>query len=119
MTTSDGILRWLDKNKEWFKVSAICKKVKIDKGNFSKYKKEGIPEKYLQPIMEVIMPLGFTLDEVIKENNKPENKKKIKEERDTENQASKSEKNISIMSEMEKQFQEILKQKQNGTKKTS
>ena len=83
MTTSQGILKWLDENKEWFKPSAICKKLKIDKGNFSRYMKTEIPEKYLIPVMEIIMPLGFTLDEVIEENNKPKNKAEIQEQRNT------------------------------------
>lgn len=81
MTTSQEILKWLDENKDWFKPSAICKKLKIDKGNFSRYMKTEIPEKYLIDIMHIIMPLGFTLDEVIKENNKPEVKAKILAER--------------------------------------
>lgn len=77
MKVSESILKWLSENKDWFKDAAIVKKVGIDKGNFSKYKKSGdIPEKYLQPIMNIIMPLGFTLEEVIAENKKPENKKK-------------------------------------------
>jgi hypothetical protein len=81
MRTSEEILKWLEENRDWFKESAICKKVGIDKGNFSRYKKDGIPEKYLQPIMKIIMPLGFTLDEVIADNNKPENKKEIEAKR--------------------------------------
>lgn len=82
MTTSESILKWLDENKEWFKVSVISKKAKIDKGNLSKFiKVKSIPEKHLIPIMEVIMPFGFTLDELVAENNKPENKVKIETER--------------------------------------
>lgn len=77
MRVSESILKWLSENKDWFKDAAIVKKVGIDKGNFSKYKKSGdIPEKYLQPIMNIIMPLGFTLEEIVTENNKPKNKKK-------------------------------------------
>jgi len=82
MTTSQGIFDWMEENKDFFKPQGICKRVDIDKSNFSKYKKEKkIPEKYLQPIMELIMPLGFTLDKIIKENNKPENKARILAER--------------------------------------
>jgi len=77
MTTSEEILKWFDENKDWFKPTSICKKLKIDKGNFSRYLKTGIPEKYLIPIMEIIMPLGFTLDPIIEENNRPDNKAKI------------------------------------------
>jgi hypothetical protein len=54
MELSKDIFVWLNKNKEWFKVSAICKKVGIDKGNFSKYKKSGeLPEKFIQPILSL------------------------------------------------------------------
>ena len=67
MTTSEEILKWFDENKDWFKPTSISKKLKIDKGNFSRYLKSGIPEKYLIPIMEIIMPLGFTLDKIIAE----------------------------------------------------
>jgi len=82
MTTSESILKWLDENKEWFKVSVISKKAKIDKGNLSKFiKVKSIPEKHLIPIMEVIIPFGFTLDELIAENNKPANKEKIENDR--------------------------------------
>lgn len=81
MTTSEEILKWFDENKDWFKPTSISKKLKIDKGNFSRYLKSGIPEKYLIPIMEIIMPLGFTLDSIIDENNKPEVKAKIEEMR--------------------------------------
>jgi hypothetical protein len=81
MTVSQGIFKWMEENKDFFKPQGVCKKVGIDKGNFSRYKKDGaIPEKYLQPIMKLIMPLGFTLGEVIAENNKPETKKKIEAE---------------------------------------
>jgi len=72
MQLSKDIFEWLDKNKEWFKVSAICKRVKIDKGNFSKYKKEGeLPEKFIQPILDVIMPFGF----IVKKIEKPKDEK--------------------------------------------
>jgi len=82
MTTSDSILKWLEENKEWFKVSVISKKANIDKGNLSKFiKAKSIPEKHLIPIMEVIIPFGFTLNQLIVENNKPENKAKIENER--------------------------------------
>lgn len=85
MTVSQGIFKWMEENKDFFKPQGVCKKVGIDKGNFSRYKKDGaIPEKYLQPIMALIMPLGFTLDEVIAENNKPENKNRILAEREGE-----------------------------------
>ena len=83
MTTSEEILKWFDENKDWFKPTSISKKLKIDKGNFSRYLKSGIPEKYLIPIMEIIMPLGFTLDKIIAENNLPENKARILLERNT------------------------------------
>lgn len=82
MKTSEAILSWLDENKDWFKAESICKKTGINKGNFSKFRKNGeIPEKHLIPIMEIIMPLGFTLEGVITENNKPENKARIDNER--------------------------------------
>lgn len=89
MTTSEAIFTWLEENKGWFKAKAICQKVGIDKGNFSRYKRfDNIPEKYLIPIMEIIMPLGFTLDKCITENNLPENKEKIEAERNEPNNAS-------------------------------
>jgi len=88
MTTSDAILKWLEENKDWFKPTSIAKKLKIDKGNFSRYMKEGIPEKYLIDIMNIIMPLGFTMDELIAENNKPEVKAKILAERNEPNASS-------------------------------
>jgi len=82
MNTSQAIFKWMEQNKDFFKPQGVCKKIGIDKGNFSRYKKEGfIPEKYLQPIVELIMPLGFTLDEIIEEKNKPEKKFKIEAER--------------------------------------
>lgn len=84
MSTSEHIFKWLDENEEWFKVSAIAKKAGIDKGNFLKFRKnKSIPEKHIIPIMNVIIPLGFVLDEVIEENNKPETKAKIESERNT------------------------------------
>jgi len=88
MTTSEAILKWLEENKDWFKPTSIAKKLKIDKGNFSRYMKEGIPEKYLIGIMNIIMPLGFTMDELIAENNKPEVKAKILAERNEPNVSS-------------------------------
>lgn len=118
MTVSQGIFKWMEENKDFFKPQGVCKKVGIDKGNFSRYKKDGaIPEKYLQPIMALIMPLGFTLDEVVAENNKSDTKKKIEQERNTQNEATQSAKAPAIVSEMEKQFQELLNKKQNGNKK--
>ena len=78
MTTSEAILKWLGENQNLVKVSVISQKAGIDKGNFSKFRKRGsIPEKHLIPIMNAISPMGFTLDECIRENNKPEMKKKI------------------------------------------
>lgn len=81
MTTSEGILKWVADNKDWFKPTYIATKLKIDRGNFSRFMKSEIPEKYLIPIMSIIMPLGFTLDEIAAENNKPEVKAKILDER--------------------------------------
>jgi hypothetical protein len=55
-------------------------------------------------------------------NNKPENKKEIEKERHIPNNTGKKYKDsqavpaTGVMSEMEKQFQEILNQKKNGSK---
>ncbi len=77
MELSTDIFKWLEKNKEWFKVSAICKKVGIDKGNFSKYRKEGeLPEKFIQPILAIIIPMGF----IVKKTELPKNTTQDKEE---------------------------------------
>lgn len=81
MTTSAAIFKWLDQNKDLIRISGICKAVEIDKANFSKCRPDGIPEKYLIPIMNVISPLGFNLDELVAQNNKPQIKKRILTER--------------------------------------
>lgn len=83
MTLSDKIIKWVDENKSWFKVSHLAEICKVDRGNFTRYMQTEIPEKHLPTIMEFIMPLGFTLGEVIKENNKPENKARIEAARNT------------------------------------
>ena len=60
MTVSETIFKWLEDNKDFIKVQAICERLNIDKGNFSKYRSsKSIPEKYLIPIIELIKPFGF------------------------------------------------------------
>lgn len=79
---SRKILNWIKANNDWFKDSAICTITGMDKGNFSKYKKEGVfPEKYLQQIINYISKIGFISDDPISENNRPDNKAKIEEMR--------------------------------------
>ena len=60
MTQSEEIFKWLEDNRDYFKPEGICKALKIDKGNFSKYKAaKSIPEKYITPIMGIISLYGF------------------------------------------------------------
>lgn len=55
------VLDWLVENKKWIKVSAICKSVGIDDGNFSRYvKSRSLPEKYVDPIVKIISRFGFS-----------------------------------------------------------
>ncbi len=66
MTVSDKIIKWVDENKGWFKVSYLAEICTVDRGNFTRYMQTEIPEKCLPTIMEFIMPLGFTLGKSIK-----------------------------------------------------
>lgn len=61
MSEQEQVLEWLEVNKSVFKKSALCEKIGVDKGNFSKYlKMKSIPEKFIPDIITFITPFGYS-----------------------------------------------------------
>lgn len=58
---SSKIFKWIDGNKKFFSIHALCKEVGIDTSNFNKlYKKNGeIPEQFIVPIKLILENYGY------------------------------------------------------------
>lgn len=114
------LANWI-KNAELINRAALCKQVGLDRANLDKYLQRGeIPEKFIADLGKALYDYGYkaSIEKRVAENNKPENKKKIEQERNTQNESSQDAKNTAIISDMEKQFQELINKKQNGNKKS-
>lgn len=58
------ILIWFEKHKRYINIAGVCQAVGLDKGNFIRYRKLGIiPEKYIQPLINIISMYGYKAEE--------------------------------------------------------
>lgn len=58
---SSGIMKWLEENKEFIKVNAVCKAVGYTSANLAAVKANGgnIPIKYIDGILTIIRKFGY------------------------------------------------------------
>jgi len=65
MDKNDGVYKWFSSH-PLFSINGMCKLIKIDTSNFTRYLASGkIPEKYIEPIENILSNYGYFGQQVL------------------------------------------------------